>query len=66
MLDYVQTREKKIGEMSYKELLKELELLSLEKRRLREDFITLYHYLEGDCQEMGVGLFPQVTSDKKK
>ncbi|RMB98850.1 hypothetical protein DUI87_25069 [Hirundo rustica rustica] len=44
--------------------LRELDLLSLEKRRLRSDIITMLPYLKGDYKEDGDSLFTRSHMEK--
>lgn len=49
---------------------RQLELFSLEKRKLSEDLTFLYNHLlycpEGGCSEVGFGFFSQANSDRRR
>lgn len=54
---------KGLDHKSDEERLRKLEVHCLEKRRVREEFIALYNYLEGGSLQLP-GLFSQATCDR--
>ncbi|OWK63927.1 hypothetical protein RLOC_00011882 [Lonchura striata] len=56
-----------VGRLSYKKRLREVAFLSLEKRRLRVDLITmLTQYLKGGWKEGGDSLFCSKSHGKDR
>jgi len=64
LLETVQRRATKmmrrLERLSYKEMLRELGLFILKKRRLRGDLLTAYKYLNHGCEEDGARFFSVV------
>ena len=52
--------------LPYEDWLRELGLLSQEKRRLWGDLIAAFHYLKGDYKQEGNQLFTRVDSDRAR
>jgi len=44
----------------------EVRIISLEKRRLREDLITRYNYSKDGCREVWILIFSQLTNNRMR
>ena len=52
--------------LPYEDRLRELHLFSLEKRRLRRDFIAAFQYLKGAYKQEGSQLFTRVDNGRTR
>ena len=58
--------DERAGGPPHEDRLRELELFSLEKRRLREDLTAAYQYLKGAYRNAGKGFFVRACSDRMR
>ncbi|PKU43720.1 hypothetical protein llap_5966 [Limosa lapponica baueri] len=70
LFEHVQRRARKmirgLEHLSYEDRMKELGLLSLEKRRIQGDLIEAFQYLKGVYRKDGEGLFIRECSDRTR
>ena len=70
LLEWVQRRAmtiiRQLVYLPYKDRLRELELFSLEKRRLQGDFIVVFQHLKGAYRKAEEGLFIRADSHRTR
>jgi len=54
----------RVGHLTYRDRLRDLELFSLETRRLQGDLREAFQYLKGGCKKEGDRLLGRVCCDR--